>query len=254
MKSVYKQINEKVVISVLLICSLLIIISYQLTKNQTELITGADYYFNIAVQLSISSISACIFYLIIQVLPAYRNRKNTIRFISTPLVNICYVFVDMYKHILNESSAKALRFDYLNSDTVTSKIDLLDMTKTYKNSSIFFIGNSFRFSSPDDPIAFAIIMQINSMKNNIEKVLKYKSLDFKLENILLNMYNTGVMDLVSLVSNKKYDEDTYDFFNKQSKNNKIDYHNFLRFSLQLWKYCYENELFNKDQIKHFETT
>lgn len=169
-------------------------------------------------------------------------------------MKICYVFVDMYKNILDEPSAKALRFNYLNEDTVTSKIDSLDMTKTYKNISIFFIGNSFRLSSEDDAIAFAIIMQINTIKTNIEKALKYKFLDSKLEDILLNMYNTSIMDLVSLVSNAKYDKDTYDFFNKQSKNNKIDYYNFFRFSLQLWKYCYENGLFNKDEIKHFEST
>lgn len=251
MKLKIKQvISIKLLLFSLFIGSVLFIMSYQLTNNMPELFKGADYYFNIGVQLSVSVISAIIFYIFIELLPLYTDKKRTIKFIKRPLIKICYTVVDMYKTLLNDMDVTSLIENYADSTYFISKIELLDMTKP-SPCSIYYTGDSISITM-DEPIAFSVIMQLKCIKANIENVLKYKSLDPKLEIILVNMANTGVMDLLNLVNTSMFNDYLYDFFNKQSRNNKGAYYNFYMYSLQLLKYCYEENIFSQEELDYFK--
>lgn len=249
-RKIKSLVSIKSFLGLLLLFSFIDIIAYKLTDDLPEKFIGADYYFNISVQLSISIIAAFIFYIFIDVLPSYSNRKRTKEFIRNPLFKICYTSTNLYKNILNENSTVALRKNYYNKEYFISQIETLDMTQISKNISSFFIGDCMKISL-NEPIAFAVIMQIKSIMANIEKILKYRFLDSKLEELLLNMSNLGIMDLVSSINS--FNDFTYKFFSKQNEQSDNEQFYYLYIcSLKLQKYCYENDIFSQKQLNDLE--
>lgn len=104
------------------------------------------------------------------------------------------------------------------------------------------------------PIAFSIIMQIKNIQINIDKILKQKFLEHNLEEILINMLNSGVMDLAALMNNHIYLKDLtpYKVFQERSKQNINSYYNFFQYSKDIQEYCYENNFWGEEQLNRLE--
>lgn len=100
----------------LLLIALVIVISYGFTMHLPELWVGAEYWYSIALQLSIAYISSFIFYLFVQYIPEQKKIKKynklAIKQLNRPITNYYKLLFSMFKASIKEKPKK--QYEYLS--------------------------------------------------------------------------------------------------------------------------------------------